>query len=351
MGVKEYLEEKYPDCKIIYLIQSGSRLHGTATEKSDTDYKGLFVPSVESIIRGKDLDVISFSTGDLKSANTKDDIDYEIFSIKKFLYLLSRGEAGSVDLLFSMFSTNNVILYESTESLFFKENHRRLITNKSLAFTGFAISQVNTYTVKGERVQALDEIIKVLNEVSKLFTKAESNKQLQELSIDGIPLIDYLFSVIDNKHFFYTRFEEKDYLDVLNRKFEYGMSLSYFLKSLITLRGKYGSRAAKAAQSDGLDFKAFSHAVRAVTEAISLVKDGFIQFPLPNASLLLDIKIGKYTDIQYLTDMVDDFILELEEETKKSNNPENIDSAITVEALNYIYNLKDDRCSTYALEK
>ena len=55
---------------------------------------------------------------------------------------------------------------------------------------------------------------------------------------------------------------------------------------------EYGARARKAADNDGLDWKALSHAVRVATEALELFATGEITFPLSNAEHLRHIKLG-----------------------------------------------------------
>jgi hypothetical protein len=55
----------------------------------------------------------------------------------------------------------------------------------------------------------------------------------------------------------------------------------------------YGARAKLAEQSQGVDWKALSHAVRVGTEAMELLTTGNITFPRPDAPYLVMIKTGK----------------------------------------------------------
>ena len=46
--IKDF-QEKYPNYKLVYVTKVGSHLYGTASETSDIDYRGVFIPDVESV--------------------------------------------------------------------------------------------------------------------------------------------------------------------------------------------------------------------------------------------------------------------------------------------------------------
>ena len=56
----------------------------------------------------------------------------------------------------------------------------------------------------------------------------------------------------------------------------------------------YGGRVAAAGQGEGLDFKALSHALRALDQMEELLQTGRIVFPLRGRGELLAVKEGKY---------------------------------------------------------
>lgn len=62
-------------------MKHGSHLYGTNTEKSDTDYKGIFLPSIEDYLLQKVQKTITQNTGDGKSKNSNTDIDDQLFSL------------------------------------------------------------------------------------------------------------------------------------------------------------------------------------------------------------------------------------------------------------------------------
>ena len=72
---KELVE---PYGKLVFLTVFGSHLYGTNTLTSDTDYKGIFIPHKQDLLKNIASHHISYSTGKSDSKNTKDDIDFVI---------------------------------------------------------------------------------------------------------------------------------------------------------------------------------------------------------------------------------------------------------------------------------
>lgn len=345
--VKEQLEMDYPHCKIIYLTLSGSKLHGTATENSDTDIKGLFVPSIQSIILNEQKDLIKIGT-DVK--NTSVDVDYEVFSYDKFMGLIMKGDAGAVDLLFSMFSKETII-YESEESRIIKDKFEKLICNKTRTFTGFAVSEVSKYQLKGQRVNALDNIIGVSERYLSRMTKNEGKTRMTELMVDGVPLNQVLEDELAGEFFLSVEHEGHEYFEIMNRKFEKTSPFDYFVKRLKDLRSKYGARAENIAKQGNVDFKAFGHAIRVLEEVKELLSTGFITFPRPERELLLDIKQGKIIDIELLSSKVDDLLAEVDGFVEKTKIPNEVDLDTIKSIKAKIYGLKENECSTFVLAK
>jgi len=75
-----------------------------------------------------------------------------------------------------------------------------------------------------------------------------------------------------------------------------------FVKRVEKEYTKYGKRAEEAENNKGIDWKALSHAVRALTQMKQLIETGKIQYPLSNAKYILSIKLGKkpYKEVEKL---------------------------------------------------
>lgn len=82
-------------CRTVF----GSRLYGTDTPESDTDYKSVFLPTVDEILTGRIPKSITMSTGKHNDKNTKDDVDHESFSLHYFMQLLYQGQTVALDML------------------------------------------------------------------------------------------------------------------------------------------------------------------------------------------------------------------------------------------------------------
>ncbi len=77
----------------------GSHLYGLNTESSDTDYKGVVMPTKEQILLGAANFSTSKSTGNNNEKNSAEDTDTEVFSFQKFLKLAAAGETVAIDML------------------------------------------------------------------------------------------------------------------------------------------------------------------------------------------------------------------------------------------------------------
>lgn len=88
------LYEKDPGAKVAYLTKFGSILYGTNTPESDTDYKGLYWPSIDSLIMNKIDRSVSFTTGDSHSRNNKDDTDAQLCTIMASSLLVESFKEG-----------------------------------------------------------------------------------------------------------------------------------------------------------------------------------------------------------------------------------------------------------------
>jgi len=82
------IEEKAPGSIPIYLVIRGSHAYGTNIETSDTDYAGVFVQSMDSILGSK-----------YKEQVNDDKNDIVIYEIQRFLELLAKNNPTILELL------------------------------------------------------------------------------------------------------------------------------------------------------------------------------------------------------------------------------------------------------------
>ncbi len=87
---------------LICEITFGSHLYGTSTIASDTDIKAVYLPARHDILLQKIKPTISITRSKEKNEkNTAEDIDFEAYSISKFLQLLAEGQMIALDMIFA----------------------------------------------------------------------------------------------------------------------------------------------------------------------------------------------------------------------------------------------------------
>jgi hypothetical protein len=274
--------------ELLYLTRFGSHLYGTNTPTSDIDVKGIFLPKLENLILGEFPKSIHFSSGDPNGKNNHEDIDIELYSIQYFLRLLKNGETGALDLFFSH-TNDDACIFISTNFLIIINNKDKLLESSELmkcAYVKYAIGQAKKYGIKGSRLG----VLKKVSEFSKEFIIT--------------PVKEHKLHVI--AHILLERFEDPSYffkkevngipcLIVCGKVHQYTTSCEEFFKRINKEYDKYGDRAKQAEKNEGIDWKALSHAVRAIFQMEELLHSGKIIFPFLKfeVDILKKIKAGR----------------------------------------------------------
>jgi predicted nucleotidyltransferase len=152
--------EKCKDEKMIVKLQFGSHLYGTATEDSDLDYKGVFLPTKNQILLNRIPKAYNITTkkGN-KIKNTSEDVDTEIYSLHYFIELACQGQTNALDMLHA---PDNMILEKSIVWDGIIRNRYRFYTKNLKAFIGYARKQAAKYGISSGRLGNLKKVIKVL---------------------------------------------------------------------------------------------------------------------------------------------------------------------------------------------
>lgn len=287
MNILYKCDEMLGEHKLLYLIKSGSQLYGTNTPKSDTDYLGLFLPTIESCLLRRAPDhFVTSSSG--KASNTQDDTDITLWSVQYWLNMVKRGDTQALDLLFSYTNKNAIIFnheynnHSDRMTDWFEDNHHSLFDpRKANSFVGYAIGQASKYGIKGSRLGIIKKIYEWLDNNILDF-----DKTLNEY----IPYILKNFG--DEKYCFETTANNCAAIHIVGKTHLGNILMSEFIERIKTQYVGYGARSHESIE--GSDWKALSHAFRAVTEYYDLLKTGEIKFPLYNAELIKEIKSGKY---------------------------------------------------------
>ncbi len=250
--------EKEHNFKVLYLTKYGSKLYGTDNKNSDTDYKGIFIPSVNDVLLKKDKEHWTSKASNVK--NTKDDVDIQLFSLHKFFQLLKKGETGALDLLFSMFSPS--VVY--SDELFvetIKANYNEFLNKKLHSFIGYSIGQSQKYGIKGTRYKELTKFIKrfrntpngndKLHILFPYFKDYFKNTKYLKMTTAPGPKTGKGENIID-------------YVEILGKKFSGDVTVGYFFDKIINMENDFGNRT--KASVEGVDWKALSHSCRVLFE-------------------------------------------------------------------------------------
>jgi len=282
-------------CKLLYLVKGGSQLYGTFSKNSDTDILGLFLPPKEKLLVGDKINSLEYKTNTKNEKNNKNDFDIKLYSVQYFLkYLLAKSDTNAIDILYSK-SNKSCILFQSTDPLtnLILYNENKLLEIQDImkfSFVNFSISQAKRYGIKGTKLGITKQVYEYI-------------KSLDQKEIENILLRDHVDNIINsiktNKevstYISKTFVNGIDFLLLCGKFHMLSISMSEFLSRIESEYLRYGKRAEQAEKNEGIDWKSLSHALRGIYQMEELCKNGTIEFPLRKASILKNVKSGKYT--------------------------------------------------------
>lgn len=296
-------------------IKFGSHLYGTDTPNSDLDLKGIYLPTAREIVLHSYKKTISTTRPKREhERNNKDDVDIEIFSLDRYVELLTQGQTVALDMLFAPLSSYT-FSGDGVDILLSIYKNREKFLSKSMcnSFFGYAKQQAAKYGQKGFRVHALRESLEWFNKLpdnSKLLDNQDILQILTETN-EHIKFVDCKGpNGVPAKHF-----------EVCDKKYAFHNTVKYVRIHLQKRFDEYGHRALLAEKNEGVDWKALSHAVRVNSQAKELLQDHHITFPRPDKELLLKIKLGQM-DYKEVAELIENGLQEMTELEKTSTLPD-----------------------------
>lgn len=265
----------------IFRCLAGSRLYGTETATSDTDYKAVHLPTKRGILLGRGKAVLSTSTGSKDAKNGADDTDVESFELQRFLKLASDMQTIPVELLFVPFIARDVSWVWGKVI----DNRHKILNRNTKAFVGYCKGQAVRYSMRGKRLETYQNVVAVLEET---IANARDNKDIVAEVMPTLLLFDGV-KAVERDHNGRT----VTYLDVYGRQVPTTVRLSEALSVYAKPVNEAGQRARNAMDAGGADWKALYHTVRIVDEGITLFRDGDITFPCTNRDYLMQIRAGE----------------------------------------------------------
>ncbi len=297
----------------------GSHLYQLNTPTSDMDYKGIYLPTKDSLLLGNYKKSYSESTGNDKSKNTAEDTDVDIYSLPYFIELACSGDTVALDMLHA----NNLILpvdsisYGSDFWQIWKQlkyNRKMFYTKNMKSYVGYARKQANKYGIKGSRMGAVEMALSALSKLTPNF-------KLRDVW-DGLPTNEFLIKTAMHDK---SSAQPLIFYEVCGRKYQDTL-LVYQAYDLVNgIYKEYGDRARQAKNDEGVDWKAVSHALRASYQMLGILKDGDFEYPLPQTEFLLKVKTGQLNFVNEVQPVLDEVILEVERLAEISSLPQNVD--------------------------
>lgn len=274
--------------QILMKSVAGSHLFGTNTPASDMDYKGIYIPSKRDFLLCKVEDTINIKRNkEVGEKNTKDDIDVELFSLKKFIKMLNEGQTVALELLFT---PDDLIIEADPMWYTLRESWKeKFLTKKTTSFVGYCKTQADKYGVKGSRMAALKQSIEVFEDLMKYgnLTKLREvwDKLLERL--EGLESVYFDVQI--------TAHGDVRYVQICEKKYQETQGIEYVLDALVKNYKIYGARAQAAERNEGIDWKALSHAYRVCCQAIELLNTHKITLPLKeyDLNIIRNAKQGK----------------------------------------------------------
>ncbi|TET08478.1 MAG: hypothetical protein E3J83_03265 [Candidatus Atribacteria bacterium] len=298
----------------IVKMKFGSHLYGTDTKDSDTDYKGIFMPTKEQIFLGRIPKCYSEKTKVGVGKNTSGDTDTEVYSLHYFLELACQGQTVAIDMLHA---PDDMILETSDTWKAICLNKHLFITKDMHAFVGYAMRQASKYGIKGSRLASAGKVMDFINDFDTQKGNDMNKTRLKQVW-DKLPQREHIHKYEIGK-------DRLRIYQVCGKKIQETATLRYLFDIMVTFYNAYGARARLAEKNEGIDWKAVSHAIRASMQLIELYKDGEIKFPLAQAEYLKDIKAGKIDYKSEVAPLLETLIGEVKDLAVASDYPDKVD--------------------------
>ncbi len=296
----------------------GSSLYGTRTPESDTDYRGVYLPSCTDCLLNRIKDTITDSTEE----------DTQLFSLTYFLQLAAQGQSIAIELLAA---PDSAIVTTTPTWDYLRANRKRFFTRNMHSFLGYAKSMSGKYSSRIDRLNEIEAILVAMERYPQYRRERQmpfpSSDDLRAIRLsemwDDLPESVNAIKTTNERN---TNADKRAYV-VCGRELQATVTIEHAHSVLQTIRNSYGERVRKA--KDGLlDWKALAHAYRVTYQALEIVETGDLVYPLSRADYLRDIRLGKIDFFKEGLDAkLDDLINDVQAKMDASDLPDNVDRA------------------------
>ena len=250
---------------LLFLTLFGATLYGTEMpHKSDLDVRGIFLPSKESLALNKAPKSLHFSTGNNERRNLAGDVDIDLWSVQHWLLkLLPSGDTGALDVLFAPSHAACTLFRHPALDAVFAEPLRLMDTGKGRAYAEYSLGQAKKYGIKGSRVGAL-KVVRVWLQTH--CPDPRPNERLGDF-LDALAA-----SCVDDRFCSNVTVRGERALQLCGKLHMDTVRMPELIRRVEADMRRYGARAEEAERNEGLDFKALSHALRALDQMEELLQ-------------------------------------------------------------------------------
>lgn len=313
---KEFLNNfkiNNPDKQIILLYEAGSHFFDLNGPNSDRDYRGVYIGYKQDSFQSKigKIDQTDYKTNTSGGKNSKEDIDFTMFSLSTMLELI---KCGDFNLIEALYAPENKIIYRTPIYDELRNFRKNLVHNDISAFLGFIRREANRVGVNSHHYEVQVNFLKLLEgrhphirlntfwDEIKAFCEDEKNigAKISRTAICNSDLNKEIPTIV-----------------IAARMHQWTASVSYVKDSINHIISKYGHRQKSTAEVGG-DYKTLYHSLRLIYEANDILDYGELRFPFSQEvhQKLMEIKNG-ITEPDELYIIIND---EIEKLIKKSNS-------------------------------
>lgn len=274
--------------KVILETIAGSHMYGTNTPESDNDYRGIAIQEVKDLMN-------PFHHFEQFIETKKE--DRTIWNVDKFFKLAYDNNPNILEILYA---NDKTITKITEEGEFLLDNSRFFLSQEvRKTFTGYAISQINR--IKTHR--------------GYLLNPPKSKPQRKEFGLPESPLfgLEKINSII----FSPKESIKEEWIEYAEKERKY-RSASDSYKKYQEWKTNRNPKRAEIEEKFGFDTKHASHLIRLLYEGQDILENETLEFPLPYADFLLDIREGVYK-YEEILDLAEEEKVKLE--TMKSGLP------------------------------
>ena len=268
---------------LLFLTLFGSSLYGTRWPgHSDLDVRGIFLPREPATCReeAERQKCLHASTAPERKRNASTDTDLDLVPLERWLcVMLPRGDTGALDLLFAPSHAACTLVRHPALQEVFAHPLQFLNLASGTACRSYCLGQGNTYGLAGTRLGALCRVYHLLRE-----THFPAGTRVWDIAREIVAQA----AAPD-----YCSLTEEGGLLLAGQEHMGATRIELVLERLEKpLRGHL-QRMEAARRNEGVDWKALSHAVRALRQQEELLTTGRLVYPLACREELVAIKQGR----------------------------------------------------------